>query len=266
VERHQYFCNALVDRIVPGSPPDEHQAQQKIGFADEHMVAAEPFHMWVIEAPKEAQRIFPADKAGLSVKFVEDLTLYRQQKVGILNGAHTTLVPVAYLRGLRTVKEAVDDQYVGKFIREAIAEEIIPTLDLPREDLEKYALDTLDRFQNPFIRHELKSIALNSIAKFKVRVLPTILEYQCRKGKLPRRLIQSFAALIRYYKGTWKGEALPVNDAPEVMQFFKTAWASEESEEVVKSILSNDALWGSNLSHVDGLGDAVVQELSEYSD
>jgi tagaturonate reductase len=222
--------------------------------------------MWVIEAPKEAQRIFPADKAGLSVKFVEDLTLYRQQKVGILNGAHTTLVPVAYLRGLRTVKEAVDDQYVGKFIREAIAEEIIPTLDLPREDLEKYALDTLDRFQNPFIRHELKSIALNSIAKFKVRVLPTILEYQCRKGKLPRRLIQSFAALIRYYKGTWKGEALPVNDAPEVMQFFKTAWASEESEEVVKSILSNDALWGSNLSHVDGLGDAIVQELSEYSD
>ncbi len=258
------FCNSLVDRIVPGFPKDTIQEiQQATGYEDKLVVSAEPFYMWVIEAPKYVQQLFPTDKAGLSVKYVDDLTPYRAQKVSILNGAHTVLVPVAYLRGLRTVKEAVDDAYVGGFIKKTIFEEIIPTLDLPADDLKKFAEATLERFQNPFIRHELKSIALNSISKFKVRVLPTILEYKKRTGKLPQRLLYSLAALIRFYEGEWQGETLPINDSPEVVSFFSEAWRTNDREIVLQHILSNASLWGSDLTKIDGLPESVNNALRQ---
>ncbi|MDH4092938.1 MAG: tagaturonate reductase [Cyclobacteriaceae bacterium] len=256
------FCNSLVDRIVPGFPKETIQEiQQATGYEDKVAVSAEPFYMWVIEAPKYVQLLFPAEKAGLSVKYVDDLTPYRAQKVSILNGAHTALVPVAYLRGLRTVRESVDDAYVGEFIRKAIFKEIIPTLDLPADELKKFADATLERFQNPFIRHELKSIALNSVSKFKVRVLPTILEYKKRTGKLPKRLLYSFAALILFYKGEWKGETLPVNDTPEVITFFKEAWSADDPEMVLHQVLENTSLWGSDLTEIDGLSEIVKKSL-----
>ena len=256
------FCNSLVDRIVPGFPKESIlELQEVTGYEDNRMVSAEPFHMWVMEAPESVTQIFPAEQAGLSVKFVKDLSPYRAQKVGILNGAHIAMVPVAYLRGLRTVKEAVDDVFMGEFIRHAIFEEIIPTLDLPKDELTKFAHNTLERFQNPFIRHELKSIALNSIAKFKVRVLPTILEYKNRTGKLPERLLFSFAALIRFYKGEWQGETLPLSDAPEVISFFKDAWHGKDPDAVVAQVLSNTNFWGKDLTKVDGLADSVAKSL-----
>jgi tagaturonate reductase len=264
VTDHNYFCNTLVDRIVPGTPSNAKEIQSATGFIDKRMVAAEPFHLWVIEAPKQVQELFPATLTGLTVKFAEDLTPYRQQKVSILNGAHTAMVPLAYLRGLRTVKETVDDPFMGPFIRECMLEEIVPTLDLPREELNQFAEVTLERFRNPFICHELKSIALNSMAKFKVRVLPTILEYQRRTGKLPERLVQSFAALIRFYQGCWNGEPIPVNDDPAVVDFFKTAWKQGDAATVVDSVLRNEALWGRDLSGVKGLNAALVEGLVAF--
>ena len=262
ISQDNVFCNSLVDRIVPGFPKDNiEEIQKRIGYGDNHVVSAEPFHLWVIEAPESVQQKFPAHKAGLSVKYVDDLTPYRSQKVGILNGAHTCLVPVAYLHGLRTVKESVDDPYTGRFIRETIFEEIVPTLDLPKAELKKFAEDTLERFQNPFIRHELKSIALNSISKFKVRVLPTILRFIDREQKLPLHLLYSFAALIRFYKGDWKGEALPLADAPEVLTFFKKAWDTNNAESVVQQVLGNKTLWDTDLTMVPGLADYLVKSL-----
>jgi len=256
------FCNALVDRIVPGFPKDNiAEIQEATGFEDNRVVSAEPFHLWVMEAPDAVQQLFPAAKAGLSVKFVKDLAPYRAQKVGILNGAHTCMVPVAYLRGLRTVKDAIDDEFTGDFIRKAIFEEIIPTLDLPKAELIKFAEDTLERFQNPFIRHELKSIALNSISKFKVRVLPTILEYKRRTNNLPQRLMFSFGALIRFYKGEWHGEMLPLSDSPEVVTFFHDAWRNNDPEKVVQQVLSNTDLWGSDLMSIDGLAGGVAKSI-----
>ncbi|MBA9076341.1 MULTISPECIES: tagaturonate reductase [Rufibacter] len=262
IQNDTIFCNTLVDRIVPGFPKDTiKEIQQEIGYEDNLVVKAEPFHLWVIEAPASVAAAFPTEKAGLQVKFVEDLTPYRTRKVRILNGAHTALVPVAYLQGLRTVREAVEDEKAGKFIREAIFEEIIPTLDLSAQELNQFANDVIERFQNPFIRHELMSIALNSVSKYKVRVLPSVLEYIHRKGQLPQRLLTSLAALILFYKGEWNGEQIPLNDTAEVLSFFQSAWAKETAAETVHAVLANQDFWETDLTSVPGLEQAVQQAL-----
>lgn len=264
IERANTFCNTLVDRIVPGFPKDTiSEIQNSIGYSDNLVVTAEPFLLWVIEGPASVQQSFPADQAGLQVKFVSDLAPYRTRKVRILNGAHTALVPVAYLKGLRTVRESIEDSFSGEFIRAAIFEEIIPTLDLPREELNQFANDVIERFQNPFIRHELSSIALNSISKYKVRVLPSVIEYQKRTGKLPKRLLHSLAALIRFYKGEWRGENLPVNDTPEILSFFKEVWSTRNVQTVVSRTLSNQEFWGMDLRTIPGLEESVRKDLEE---
>jgi len=258
------FCNTLVDRIVPGFPKDTiQQIQQDTGYEDHFVVMTEPFHLWVIEANDTVRESFPADQAGLQVKFVEDVTPYRTRKVRILNGAHTALVPVAYLHGLRTVKESVEDPITGEFIRRVVFDEIIPTLDLSKDELEQFAADVMERFKNPFIRHELSSIALNSISKYKVRVLPSVLQYIKIKKQLPKGLLFSLAALIRFYKGTWKGEQLPVNDAEDVVTFFRTAWKSNDIKQVTTSTLSNIAFWGTDLTQLPGVSDVVEHGLKQ---
>lgn len=264
ITRHHHFCNTLVDRIVPGFPKETiTEINQRTGYADNLVVMAEPFHLWVIEAPASVQQFFPADQAGLHVKFVNDLSPYRTRKVRILNGAHTALVPVAYLRGLRTVRESIEDSYASDFIRKAIFEEIIPTLDLSTDELHQFANDVLDRFRNPFIRHELSSIALNSISKYKVRVLPSVIEFHKRKEHLPEKLVQSLAALIRFYKGDWQGEALPVNDTPEILAFFKKVWSYPNLDQVADETLANEALWGKDLTQIPGLSATVTKYLQE---
>jgi tagaturonate reductase len=264
IEQDTIFCNTLVDRIVPGFPKDTIQEiQQNLGFEDNLVVKAEPFHLWVIEAPASVAKAFPAEQASLQVKFVDDLTPYRTRKVRILNGAHTALVPVAYLQGLRTVREAVEDEIAGTFIKEAIFEEIIPTLDLSAEELHQFANDVIERFQNPFIHHALQSIALNSVSKYKVRVLPSVLEYQKRKGHLPQRLLRSLAALILFYKGEYNGEQTPVNDTPEVVEFFQAAWQKGSPEETVRTILAHQDFWGTDLTQVAGLESTVSRELAQ---
>lgn len=260
------FCNTLVDRIVPGFPKETiNEIQQEIGFADKLVVTAEPFHLWVIEAPEKVSAAFPADKAGLQVKFVADLTPYRTRKVRILNGAHTALVPIAYLQGLRTVRESVDDKYAGKFIRKAIFDEIIPTLDLPDEELQQFAKDVIERFQNPYIKHELISIALNSVSKYKVRVLPSVLEYINRKKRLPENLLHSLAALILFYKGEWQGERIPLNDTPEVLSFFEEAWKNGNNALAAIKVLSNTSFWGQDLTEIPGLERRVVQYMNQIT-
>jgi tagaturonate reductase len=170
-------------------------------------------------------------------------------------------VPVAYLHGLRTVREAVEDPFAGTFLKEAIEQEIIPTLDLPEKELRQFAHSVLERFRNPFIKHELSAIALNSISKYKVRVLPSILEYVSRKGKLPERLLYSLACLIRFYKGEWRGEALPVNDDPAILQRFEEAWQSGDVAYVASGILSDTELWDTDLTHIPGVTERVSAHL-----
>ncbi len=258
------FCNTLVDRIVPGFPKDSIQEiQERIGFEDKLAVMAEPFHFWAIEAPDHVKEEFPLDKAELDVLFVKDLTPFRTRKVRILNGGHTSMVPYAYLSGIRTVREAVEDPVIGKFMREVIFNEIIPTLDMPKDELEKFANDVLERFDNPFIVHELKSIALNSISKFKVRVLPSLLEYYESKSLWPEKLTLAFAALLVFYKGEYKGIETPVNDNPAIMAEFKADWELGSTKETVEKLLSERSYWGEDLREYDGLVEAVTKAVDE---
>jgi tagaturonate reductase len=263
------FCNTLVDRIVPGYPKDTiHEIHQSIGYADEMVVMAEPFHLWVIE-PKmaenysleELQEAFPARKAGLDVLWVPDQAPYRTRKVRILNGAHTALVPVAYLHGLRTVRESVEDPHMGPWLRKVMMEEIVPTLDLPREELESFAESVLERFQNPSIRHELASIALNSISKFKVRVLPSLLSYAQQFQRLPQGLVRSLAALILFYRGTFGTTPLPLNDTPEVLELAANAWSSGDPAQAAKIFLAQKEFWEADLGKVNGLTESVIREM-----
>lgn len=268
IDQHNFFCNTLVDRIVPGFPKDKiNDIQQSIGYDDKLVVTAEPFHLFAIEAPEKVRQVFAADKIGLNVKYVKDLTPYRVSKVRILNGSHTAMFPVAYFSGFRTVKESVDDKVIGEFIRKEIFDEIIPTLDLPKEELQQFANDVIERFQNPFIRHELMSISMNSISKFKVRIVPTVLRYIELKKQLPQNLLYSFAALIRFYKGEWKGERITLNDTPEVIAFFNKVWNSNDVNHVVHETLSNKDFWGIDLTTLTGIEEKInnyLQQLESY--
>jgi tagaturonate reductase len=260
------FCNTLVDRIVPGYPKESiNELQRETGFEDKLAVAAEPFYFWAIEAPLTVQKEFPTNVAALNnVVFTNDITPYRVRKVRILNGAHTVLTPVAYLRGIRTVKEAMDDPYISKFIQHTIDQEIIPTLSLSTKELSEFSLAVGDRFRNPFIKHQLISISLNSISKFKVRVLPTLVEYVALKKTLPHNLVTSMAALLCFYKGEWQGETIPLNDAPAVIATLKDAWSETNIGKMVSKILSDTSLWGMDLTKVNGLDKALTGAIQLY--
>ena len=253
------FCNTLVDRIVPGYPKDRiEEIWRELGYKDQLVCEGEQFHLWVIEAPESVRSEFPADKAGLNVLFTDNMEPYRTRKVRILNGAHTSMVPVSYLYGIETVRETVEHAVLGPFVHQTIFDEIIPTLDLPPAELEQFAKDVLDRFRNPFIKHYLISIALNSVSKFKTRVLPSLLEYTARKGSLPRRLVFSLAALISFYKGELNGNPIPLKDDDWVIDFLSQQWARYDGTEtgigkLADAVLQWEEAWGEGLDKVPGM-------------
>ncbi|MBP1718994.1 MAG: altronate oxidoreductase [Deltaproteobacteria bacterium] len=257
------FCNTLVDRITPGYPKERApELITKLGYEDPLMTEAELFHLWVIQGPDSIREELPFHKCGLNVLFVKDVAPYRTRKVRILNGAHTSLVPAAYLMGMETVRESVEHPLLGTFLRKTLSEEIIPTLDLPKEELTAFADEVIERFKNPFIKHYLMSIALNSIPKFQVRVLPSLVEYMKRHGRVPERLALSFAALIAFYKGRRGNDPIPLNDSPENLTLFEALWASHDSsmesmQKMVMKILGQRNIWQTDLNEWKGLGNVV---------
>ena len=261
---HCTFHNTLVDRIVPGYPKDDIEAYNaQLSYKDNLIVAAETFFLWVIEGDDTLKDKLPFHKTDLDVKIVADMQPYRTRKVRILNGAHTAMVPFSLLYGNTTVKQTVDNDFTGAFVNKAIFNEINPTLPMDKKELDNFAEEVLDRFRNPFIVHNLSSIALNSISKFKVRVLPSLLEYVTLNKKLPTRLSFAFAALIRFYKGTWKGGDLPVNDSVEIMNSFTEIWKSNDYAEIAIKVLGNTSYWGEDLNQTENLTDAVALALEE---
>ena len=240
VEKENIFCNTLVDRIVTGYPRDE---KIDVGYEDNMLNTSELFHLWVIEGPSSITEEFPFDKAGLNIIVTDNLERYRTRKVRILNGAHTSMIPYAMLEGIETVGDCMADDNMSAFVKKCVYEEIVPTLDLPEEELKDYADNVFERFKNPYIKHLCSSISLNSVSKFKVRVLPSILEYIKRYDKMPDNLLVSFGKLIKFYK-----EGTP-NDDEAVMAFMKTATVSE--------ILAKD-LWDEDLSN---LADEVTRRM-----
>lgn len=235
VNEENHFTNTLVDRIVTGYPRDDAQAMcEKFGYIDNVIDTAEIFHLWVIEGDKKYASEIPFTDIGLNVLWTDDVTPYKKRKVRILNGAHTMMVPAARVAGLESVGEAMNDELIYSFMHKGLFEEIIPTLDLPKDELTQFANDVIERFKNPFIKHLLLSITLNSVSKFKVRDLPSLLEYIDKFGKEPECLVFSLAALIKFYKGD------EANDDPAVMEFMKTATAAQ--------ILAKTEYWDADLS------------------
>lgn len=254
------FCNSLVDRIVTGYPKDEAEKLfEEIGYEDNLLDTAEIFHLWVIEGNHEDE--LPLNKAGFNVVWTDDVAPYKKRKVRILNGGHTSMVLGAYLYGLTNVLECLQDDTVSAFLKKCLFDEIVPTLGNTKTDID-FANAVVERFSNPFIKHMLLSIALNSVSKFKVRVLPTILEYKEKFNAYPPALTFSMAALIAFYRLD------KANDSEEIVKFMKDA--------SVEEILKREDYWDVditdmiplvsdyyNLINEKGMKDAYNKVLSE---
>ena len=236
------FANTLVDRIVTGYPADAEALWQQYGYEDKYIVTAEPYGLWVIAGAEGLEDVLPLKKAGLPVVYADSLAAYRTRKVRILNGAHTSFVPAAYLAGFDIVRDTVKDADFAAFIGKTLQQEIIPTIDLPEAELNAFAGEVLERFANPYIDHKLLAICLNSVSKWKTRILPTVLD----NVEVPQRLAFSLAALLTLYK-----------TRTDVVQDDAAALAFILDNDL-PAILANDALWGMDLHTIPGFADAVA--------
>lgn len=265
IESSNQFCNTLVDRIVVGFPKSNSQSiLENIGFNDQLLVEGEQYHSWVIEAPQTLQAEFPVNRTNLNVKIVDDVERYRQTKVRILNGAHTSMMPIGYLLGLETVRQAIEHPWISTFIHDLIYDEIIPAFDNPDDNLKQFAHDVLNRFRNPFIYHPLINIALYSISKFRIRLVPSLLGYYARYNTLPHHIVFAFAALICFYKGESNGATIPLNDDSAITAWFHEQWqSSPDTHTLIDHVLSNTTLWQQDLSQIVGLTDLLTTYLAD---
>ncbi|MFI3289524.1 MAG: tagaturonate reductase [Rikenellaceae bacterium] len=263
VNESNYFANTLVDRIVPGFPRETiGEICEQIGYKDNLVVEGEVFHLWVVEGDEIIEREFPASKAGLNVLFAPSMKPYRDRKVGLLNAPHTVLSPVGYLCGLDTVRECVEDELVGAYVRGVIYNELLPTLDLPEEELRSFADSVVERFLNPYVKHNVTSIMLNSFSKFKSRDLPLLKVYKERKGMLPEGLVIGLAGIITYYKGGKRGEdQITPNDSPEIIALLGKLWSEGSLESVAKGVLTATDIWGEDLTQIEGLEALLLEKL-----
>lgn len=261
------FCSTLVDRIVSGYPADRAaEIESQLGYEDQLLVAGEYYHSWVIERIEAVQKALPFSKTDLNVEFVDDLAAYREMKVRILNGAHTAMVPVAYLAGIRLVKEAMDNEGVSDFVESLLLKETVTTLDFPEQVTYNYVQDVLDRFRNPLLEHQLISISLNSTSKFVARLLPTFKDYFRARTRFPQRIVFGLSALILMYRGEFENEKIELKDDPKVLNFFRLNWAKYTDNEIsikvlVGVILSNGIIWGEDLTRFEGLVECVSEHI-----
>ena len=267
------FTSTLVDRIVTGYPRDEaEELCKEFGYQDNLIVTGEPFALWVIESAKDISKEFPLPDAGLPVIFTDNQKPYKQRKVRILNGAHTSFVLASYLCGNDIVLESMQDELIFNFMKATIFDEVIPTLTLPKQDLIDFAEAVITRFNNPYVKHALLSISLNSVSKWRARCMPSFLGYIEKEGKLPVHLTFSLAALMAFYTGTEirdkalighrDGQEYNILDDAAVLEFF-AANSSKDAREYAHAVLSNEAFWGQDLSTLAGVEDAVASYTEE---
>ncbi|MFC0323633.1 tagaturonate reductase [Gallibacterium melopsittaci] len=262
------FCSTLVDRIVTGYPRNEvEQLTTELGYQDTFLDTAEYFYLFVIQGPKSLEKLFHLDQLKLNILVVDDIKPYKERKVAILNGAHTALVPVAYLAGVDYVGDAMQDQQLCQFVMQTLAEEIIPTLSLPKEELQHFADAVISRFQNPFIQHALLSIALNSMTKYRTRILPQLLTYQQKYQRLPQRLTFALAALIAFYRGQRDEQTIPLQDDQIWLDNFADWWTKFDQKQLsltqlVHNVLSQTEHWQQDLTQLPHLVNDVTEKLA----
>lgn len=264
IEQNNYFHNTLVDRIVPGYPKDDAETyEDQLDYEDRMIVVSEVFLLWVIQDAGNLKDRIPFDQINEQILVVDDIQPYRLRKVRILNGGHTLMLAPAILSGKETVKESIDDQFIGDFLKDTVFNEVNPTLGLDENELKDFADEVFDRFRNPFIKHHLASIALYFVSKFKVRILPSLLGYVEMNQKLPLHLTFSLACLIRFYQGSFGERSLPLNDEAPIVNRFKEIWENRDYDQVAELALSETAFWDTDLTQVNGLTSAVAKALWE---
>ncbi|MCL2616161.1 MAG: tagaturonate reductase [Defluviitaleaceae bacterium] len=268
-----YFCNTLVDRIITGYPKDDAaQICGKLGYEDKLLVSGEPFALYVIECSdvEKLQRELPLDAAGLPVVFTTDYTPYRERKVRILNGAHTSTIMAAYLAGYDIVSEYMADDVMRKFSADLIDKEVIPNIQLSAKELRDFADAVVERFENPFIKHRLMDISLNSTSKWRARVLPSLLDDFKRTGKLPVRLTFSFAAMLVFYRGgSIQGKVMATKNFGREYNISDDMFAMEAFAEnsvkpigeYVRAISVNKEIWGRDLTELEGFVRIVTESI-----
>lgn len=269
------FADTLVDRIVPGYPGDQIQYfQEKLGYEDNLLVTTELFNLWVIQGKKEWADILPIHKGAANVLWTEDVTPYKMRKVRILNGGHTATVLAAYLAGHNLVLDFMQDELFDRYLKQLMFDEVIPTIDLPEEELTAFTNAVFDRFSNPYVKHKLLDISLNSCSKFYARCVPSILAYYDQKKCLPKILTFALAAFIQFYKGEQTPDGYvgvrsdktvyQIKDDAQVLDFFEAVWKLEDTTQIAHKVLTNEALWGgTDLSQVAGLEETVAGYLSD---
>ncbi len=274
LEKENVFCSTLVDRIVTGYPRSEAAAiNEENGYEDNLLDTGEVFGFWVIEGPDSLKKELPFEQAGLPVLITGDHKPYKQRKVRILNGAHTSMIMGAYLAGQDIVRNCMNDDTIVRFMDKTIYDEIIPTLSLSREDCLDFAAAVKERFNNPFIDHSLLAISLNSTSKWKARVLPSLLGYVEKFGKLPPCMTASFAFYIAFYHGTQltdaglkakrpKGDDYTISDDRSVLEFFY-GHKDDPAEELVHAVCTNTAFWDMDLSTIPGFEMEVTRFLKD---
>lgn len=271
VQTANRYYNTLVDRIVPGYPRNEDkELWNQLGYIDNNMVVGEIFHLWVIDGPKGLEDKLPAPKAGLNVLYVDSIKPYKERKVKILNGSHTCLVPVSYLSEIDTVRETIEDKQLVKFVNEFIFDEVVPTINIPRDEMVGYANSVLERYANPFVRHELMSIALNSVTKYKTRILPSVLQNINDLKKLPSHSLFSLAALMYFYRGKRGNEEIKLADDAWAIELFARLWTEfdgtkEGCKKLVEEVLGLEQHWEMNLNTLPGVTDFVANCLYEIT-
>jgi tagaturonate reductase len=245
------------------------------------LCTAEPYHLWAIEAERELDEELPFRKAGLNVLWVKDLRPFQQRKVRILNGAHTLMTPLGILYGVDHVRELMEHEKLGAFVRATVSDEIIPTLPYPENEMRAYADTVFDRYLNPYIRHRLADIAMNSISKFKVRLIPSLAYYEERREPVPNGLVQGLAGLLRYYRvkrsgehyvgTTFEGQTYAVRDDARSLETIASIWdkADRSSEPLIDTIarlLAEQSLWGRDLSSRPSLTDSITVIMARWAE
>lgn len=272
------FCSTLVDRIVPGRIRDAAEVarlDEENGYSDPLTDVGEVFGVWNIEGPAWLEEKLPFKRAGVNCPVVPDVTPYKKRKVRILNGAHTGFVLGAYLGGYDIVRDCMYDDAIRGYMNKMLHDEVIPTLPLDKADLENFASAVQDRFNNPFVNHELMSISLNSTSKWRARNMPSFLEYIELKGQLPVCLTMSFAAYIAFYSNDIqeltdaglvcrrpKGNTYTCSDDRWALEFY---WEhrNDSVEELVHAVMTNEQMWGQDLTQVPGFEAATVANLKK---
>lgn len=278
IEKDNLFCSTLVDRIVPGrvrDPEEVREMTEENGYEDDLMDVGEVFGVWYIEGPKELSDRLPFKKAGLNVHVVPEVAPYKKRKVRILNGAHTGFVLGAYLAGEDIVRDCMHNDIIHDFMNRMLYDEVIPVLPLDKEDCKNFAAAVTDRFNNPFVDHQLMSISLNSTSKWRARNMPSFLEYIKEFGKLPVCLTMSLAAYIAFYSTKItrreedglicvrpKGNEYKVQDDAWVLDFYYEHKDADDKA-LVHDVLTNEKMWGEDLTKIADLEQTVLSDLTK---